>query len=386
MSTSVTILGSTGSIGVSALRVIHSLRDEFTVYGLSCYSNLALLEGQIREFHPRMVAVGSSELAASPEYTELRERHSRIKFLQGAAGINELVMQNVDILLSAIVGAAGLGPAVAALPHVKRIALANKETLVMAGSLFMDKVREHDVELLPVDSEHSAIFSLLRGITSPDVSRIILTASGGSLRHKLPHELESVTPEEALAHPTWDMGSKITIDSATLMNKGLEVIEAHHLFNVSYDRIEVVIHPESIIHSMVETADGAMYAHMSVPDMALPILNALVYPRRLPNDFGRLDLAKLGRLTFSAYDPEKSPAVALCYQAGRTGGTMPAVLNGANEIAVKAFLEGGIRFTDIVRTVEKTMNLHYTIQRPVMEEIYSADLWARETAKNLLRG
>jgi 1-deoxy-D-xylulose-5-phosphate reductoisomerase len=386
MSLSVTILGSTGSIGVSALRVIKSLGDEFTVQGLSCYRNLALLEQQVREFHPKVAAIGSRDRLSSSACRDLGAKYPDTEFLEGDDAIVELARRDADILVSAIVGSAGLEPTMASVPHVRRIALANKETLVMAGDLFMERVRAHGVELLPVDSEHSAIFSLLANLERGDVRRIILTASGGSLRDHTDQEIARVTPEEALVHPTWEMGNKITIDSATLMNKGLEVIEAHHLFAVGYDDIEVVIHPESIIHSMVETADGAVYAHMSVTDMALPILNALLYPEKRRNDFGRLDLAKIGSLSFRGYDPKRSPAVALCYRAGRTGGTMPAVLNGANEVAVEAFLNHVVPFTGIVGIVEKTMDLHYTVTRPDMDDIRRADAWAREAALKLLRG
>jgi 1-deoxy-D-xylulose-5-phosphate reductoisomerase len=386
MPVSITILGSTGSIGVSALRVLRSLGGEFRVRGLSCHRNLGLLEEQLKEFAPEAAAVGAMELVSPDDYRALKRRFGRVEFLEGEEGIRELASRGADIVISAIVGSAGLAPTLAAVPRSRRIALANKETLVMAGDLFMRAVREHGVELLPVDSEHSAVFSLLQGMDRGDVRRIVLTASGGSLRERAADELDHVTPGEALAHPTWEMGDKITIDSATLMNKGLEVIEAHHLFGMDYDSIGVIIHPESIVHSMVETVDGAVYAHLGVADMALPILAALTHPRRCANPFGRLDLTGVGSLTFHAYDALKFPAVELCYHAGRSGGTAPAVLNGANEAAVGAFLSGRIRFTDIVKIVEKTVKRHYTVKDPSIEQIYSADGWARETAEGMIRG
>ena len=383
---SVTILGSTGSIGISTLKVLRVLAGEYQVYGLSCQKNLSLLEAQIEEFHPRVVAVGSPEIARSERFTGLTNRFPEIEFLIGGEGIEELASREVDVLVSAIVGAAALRPTLSAVPHVRRIALANKETLVMAGDIFISEVRAHEVELIPIDSEHSAILSLMQNLNRSDIARIILTASGGSLRDKTIDEMRDVTPEEALAHPNWDMGSKITIDSATMMNKGLEVIEAHHLFAVDYSQIEVVIHPESIIHSMVETSDGALFAHMGVPDMAHPILYSLVYPERRKNPFGRLDLETLGRLSFSPFDNSRYPALKLCFTAGRLGGTMPAVLNAANEVAVDSFLEKRILFTDIIRIVEKTLEAHEKVDNPDIPAIFTADSWARENAMSLIRG
>jgi 1-deoxy-D-xylulose-5-phosphate reductoisomerase len=384
--TSLTILGSTGSIGVSTLRVLRSLGDEFRVQGFGCKSNLRVLEEQISEFSPAAVAVSSAAALASPLYREIRQRHPGIEFLEGDAGVAELVKRDADILVSAIVGAAGLLPTLAAIPHVKRIALANKETLVMAGDLFMEQVRDHGVELIPVDSEHSALFMLLEKLDRRDVRRILLTASGGSLRGRSREELRTVTPVEALAHPTWDMGSKITIDSASLMNKGFEVIEAHHLFGIDYGDIDVVIHPESVIHSMVETRDGAVYAHLGVTDMALPILNALLYPEKRENPFGRLDLFGIGGMHFMRHDAAAFPALDLCYRAGRRGGTLPAVLNAANEVCVEAFLREAIPFTGIAETVERVMGGHDTAESPLLHEILEADRWARARAMELIAG
>lgn len=377
---SLTLLGSTGSIGISTLRVLRAYPDEFVLRGLACRANIVELSKQVEEFSPEAVAVVSEEAIRSAEYRALKKKFPGINFYEGEAGILELVRRDVDVLVSAIVGAAGLRPTLAALPHVRRLALANKETLVMAGDLFMRRVRDHEVELLPVDSEHSAIFLLLDMLPRKDVRGIILTASGGSLRGKKKEELLHITPQEALAHPTWDMGNKITIDSSTLMNKGLEVIEAHHLFGLSYDDISVIIHPESVVHSLVETVDGAIYAHMGVTDMAFPILNALFYPEKRSNPFGRLDLAKQGSIHFYAHDDKAFPALGLCYRAGRRGGTAPAVLNAANEECVHAFLRGNLPLTGIAETVEKIIDEHIAIENPGIEEIFHADRWARERA------
>lgn len=386
MTSTVTILGSTGSIGLSSLRVIDALGGDFNVRGLSCHSNLDLLEKQIIKYKPALIAVCSPEALYSEQFKKLEKKFPDTEFLHGEDGVIELARRGADIMISAIVGSAGLKPSLAAIPHVKRIALANKETLVMAGDIFMKEVEKHAVELIPVDSEHSAIFSLISNISKSDIRRIILTASGGSLMNRPADELHSVTPEEALAHPTWDMGSKITIDSATLMNKGFEVIESHHLFDIEYNSINIIIHPESIIHSMVETIDGAVYAHLGIPDMAFPIMNALSYPERRKNPFERLDLLKIGSLNFIPCEDGKFPSLALCYNSGRMGGTMPAVLNAANEVAVKAFLEKKIIFTDIIKIVEKILEIHSVITDPDLSAILEADKWARETAKSKIRG
>lgn len=339
MSSKITILGSTGSIGVSALKVISSLKTDFEVYGLTCNGNLDLFEKQISEFRPAAAAVASFEAVKSEKYTKLKEKFPETIFFEGPDGVLELVRHKVDILISAIVGAAGLMPTLESLEYIKRLALANKETLVVAGEIVTQKIQQYGVELIPVDSEHSAIFSILKNMDKSGISKVILTASGGSMRNKTIEEMHKITPEEALKHPTWSMGRKITIDSATLMNKGFEVIETHHLFSLDYNSIDVIIHPESIIHSMVETIDGAVYAYMTVPDMVFPIFNALVYPEVKRNSFERLDFAKIKKLEFYNYDTDRFPGLELCYAAGRTGGTMPAVLNAANEVAVNAFLE-----------------------------------------------
>jgi 1-deoxy-D-xylulose-5-phosphate reductoisomerase len=386
MRRSLFILGSTGSIGLSALRVVDAFSQRFEVVGLSCNSNIALFEKQIEKYSPRYAAVSSADVFVSQDYISLRKKFPRITFFEGESGLVDLASIDCDILLSAIVGGAGCAPAIAATAHAKRIALANKETLVMAGDLFMQRIAQTGCELIPVDSEHSALFALLGEHDRDDLSRIIITASGGSLRDRTAEELSRVTPEDALAHPTWNMGAKITIDSSTLMNKGFEVIEAHHLFNLSYEKIDVVVHPESVIHSMIETNDGAVYAHMSITDMAFPIASALTYPDRCINPFGRLNLASVGSLTFREYDPVRFPALALCYAAGRAGGTVPAVLNAANEIAVKAFLDRRIAYNDIVRVVSETVAAHTQCSSPSLDMIFQADSWAREGASKMIRG
>jgi 1-deoxy-D-xylulose-5-phosphate reductoisomerase len=384
MSSKITILGSTGSIGVSSLRVLRSIEHKFEVYGLTCHGNLKLFEEQLSEFKPVFAAVASVRAVKSEEYAKLKKKFPAIIFLEGQEGVLELASQKVDVLISAIVGAAGLMPTLTSLPNIKRLALANKETLVMAGDIVTRKVKEHGVELIPVDSEHSAIFSLIDNMDKSIISKVILTASGGSMLNKTLEEMHKITPEKALIHPTWKMGKKISIDSATLMNKGLEVIEAHHLFNLDYDSISVIIHPESIIHSMVETIDGAVYAYMTVPDMVHPIFNALIYPEVKRNPFGKLDFEKIRKLEFYKYDIDKFSALELCYSAGRMGGTMPAILNAANEVAVHAFLEKKILFTDIVKIVEKTMNNHKIINDPDISDIFASDKWAREISNRLI--
>ncbi len=385
MSKTISILGSTGSIGESTLRVVRFLSTEFSVHGLACGGNIALMERQIREFSPAVVAVGSPDAAAFGEFRELRKKFPAVEFLEGEEGIIDMAGRSVDVLVSAIVGAAGLKPTLASLGSAKRLALANKETLVMAGEMVKKGLAASGGEMIPVDSEHSAVFCLTRGLASADIERVILTASGGSLRGTPVGELHRVTPEQALAHPTWNMGSKVTIDSATLMNKGLEVIEAHHLFDLPYEKIDVLVHPESVVHSMVETVDGAIYAHLGVTDMVFPVLNALTYPEKRGNPFGRLKLEEIGKLTFAACDRERYPALSLCYEAGRRGGTMPSILNAANEVAVAAFLAGRICFTDIVKIVERTMEKQNVLDNPGLGEIVDADCEARDRASGFIK-
>ncbi|RKO66314.1 1-deoxy-D-xylulose-5-phosphate reductoisomerase [Desulfofundulus salinus] len=380
----IVILGSTGSIGRQALDVIRRFSDKMRVAGLAAGSNWPLMVEQIREFRPRVVA-----LAREEEAREL-ERHlppgDLPELFWGSEGL-ETVATSIDsgVVLNALTGTVGLGPTVAALKKGLDIALANKETLVAAGEPVMKLAREKGASILPVDSEHSAIWQCLAGQPQNRVGKIILTASGGPFR-KEPADLSRVTVDEALAHPNWRMGKKITIDSATLMNKGLEVLEAHWLFAVDYDQIEVVVHPQSIIHSMVEFVDGSVMAQLGLPDMRLPIQYALSYPDRWPNELPRVDWLALGELTFEPPDTNRFPCLALAYAAGRTGGTMPAVLNAANEIAVEAFLAGEIGFTAIPQLVAGVMEEHEVIPEPTLEEILAADQWARRTAREKVRG
>jgi 1-deoxy-D-xylulose-5-phosphate reductoisomerase len=379
---SLSILGSTGSIGLSTLDVVRQHPGKFTITGLAEGHDVGLLAEQIGEFRPDMVSV--RDAASAEKLRGLLGSHRPEIFhgIEGAATV--AAADGAEMVVSAIVGAAGLIPTVSAIKAGKHIALANKETLVVAGQLVSDLVRKHNVRLLPVDSEHSAIFQSLAGHRSEDIERIILTASGGPFRKTPAEELKLAGPEQALKHPQWSMGAKITIDSATLMNKGLEVIEAHWLFDMPADRIGVVVHPQSIIHSMVEYIDGCVMAQMGVPDMRAPIAYALAYPERCETGIGKLDLAKIGTLTFEEPDMERFPALGLAFDALRAGRTYPAVLNAANEIAVAAFLDRKIGFTDIAATVDKTMQAHEAFAPVALEEYLQADRWAREKAGALI--
>lgn len=380
------IIGSTGSIGRQALEVVREFPERFEVVALAAGSNLELLVEQARVFKPKYLVIGAVE-----NYGELKERVSGtgITVLAGMEGLGTIaVLPEVGQVLTAVVGSMGIKPTLAAIQAGKSIALANKETLVAAGSVIMPAVAAHQVDLIPVDSEHSAIFQCLEGRKPSQVGRLILTASGGPFRNYKPEELSKVTIQEALNHPNWRMGGKITIDSATMVNKGLEIIEAHWLFQMPFERIAVTIHPESIIHSLVELVDGSQIAQLGLPDMRLPIQLALTYPERLRNSFPRLDLTKGANLTFGAVNPELFPAVGLAYEAGRKGGSLPAVLNAANEEAVGAFLQGKIRFVDIVPIVAGVMERHQGEGfkgNPDLEEIFAADGWAREVAKEIMK-
>lgn len=379
MTKKISILGSTGSIGVQALDVARNLKLE--VLGLSAYSNIDLLEQQAVEFKPKVISVGSEELAI-----ELgnRLRHQEIEIYYGIDGMNKVAaLEGVDTVVTSVVGIAGLIPTMAAIKAGKNIALANKETLVTAGELVMSEAKKHGINILPVDSEHSAIFQCLMGNERSSVSKIILTASGGPFRGKSISELEKVTLAEALNHPNWSMGSKITIDSATLMNKGLEVIEAKWLFDMDLDNIQVIIHPQSIIHSMVEYVDGSVMAQMGSPDMRLPIQLALTFPHRSSNSFSRLNLLTSNNLTFEEPDYSSFPSLELAFEALRTGGTMPAAMNAANEVAVSLFLGGNIKFLDIPRIIDKVMEKHSVNISPSLDDIIEVDAWARQTVKEL---
>ncbi|HQD27856.1 1-deoxy-D-xylulose-5-phosphate reductoisomerase [Acetivibrio saccincola] len=377
---SISILGSTGSIGVQTLDVARNLNIK--VEALSGNTNIDLLEAQAREFKPSMVAVRDVDAA-----NVLKERLSDlgIEVAGGMEGLKRAAsLECVDMVVVSIVGIAGLIPTMEAIENKKNIALANKETLVTAGSIVMKKAEEKGVKILPIDSEHSAVFQCLMGNNIEDVSKIILTASGGPFRNKTKEELEKVTVKEALKHPNWDMGSKITIDSATLMNKGLEVIEAKWLFGLPVDKIEVLVHPQSIIHSMVEYNDGSVMAQLGLPDMRLPIQFALRYPKRSVNGFPKLDFLKHNNLTFEMPDTEKFPCLRLSYEAIKAGGTMPAVMNAANEEVVSLFIGERINFIQIPQIIEKVMEKHQVKHNPSLEDIIEVDLWAREVVKKII--
>lgn len=376
------ILGSTGSIGVSTLEIVSAYRDRFDVVALTGGNNLELLKKQIEEFNPQVAAVITEDSAR-----KLRKmvRGARTEILSGIPGmITAATASDTTMVVAAIVGAAGLVPTVAAIRAGKDVALANKETLVTAGHLIMNMVKEQGVRLYPVDSEHSAVFQSLQGHRSEDVKRIILTASGGPFFQYPSRKLAEVSIDDALNHPNWSMGKKITIDSATMMNKGLEVIEAKWLFHVPVEKVSVVIHPQSIIHSLVEYVDGCVMAQLGTPDMKAPIAYALTVPERVPTGVRGLDLAELGSLTFFEPDMERFPALKLAYRAVGDGESMPAVMNAANEVAVEAFLSGSIRFLDIARIIEKTMDAHQPHALTSIEEVLHADRWGRMKAKELL--
>lgn len=379
----ISILGSTGSIGVSTLEIISAHPDRFRVIAMTAGKNLELFVRQIRQFTPRIAVVASVE-----DVPRLKELCSGldVTILGGVEGlIAAATADETEMVVAAIVGAAGLVPTAAAIRARKDIALANKETLVTAGHLFMDLVAEFGVRLFPVDSEHSAIFQSIEGHRNEDIQKIILTASGGPFLHTPASALSSVTVRDALNHPNWNMGKKITIDSATMMNKGLEVIEARWLFNTPVDKIQVNIHPQSIIHSMVEYVDGCVIAQLGTPDMKAPIAYALAYPERITTGVKPLDLTTFSGLTFFNPDHEKFRCLNLAYRAIISGESMPAVMNAANEIAVAEFLEGRIGFTQIAETIERTMDTHTAHNLKSIDEVLKADLWGRESAREICR-
>ncbi|MBW2505414.1 MAG: 1-deoxy-D-xylulose-5-phosphate reductoisomerase [Deltaproteobacteria bacterium] len=372
------ILGSTGSIGVSTLEIIAEHPNRFQVVALTAGRNLELLAEQIERFRPEYVAVLNS--------FDADQLHDRFgtggpHILHGTTGLVSCAADTgADMVVSAIVGAAGLEPTLAAIESGKDVALANKETLVVAGRLVMRAVARHGCHLFPVDSEHSAIFQSLQGHRKADVKRLILTASGGPFRNHALEDLAKVSAEDALAHPNWTMGRKISVDSATMMNKGLEVIEAHWLFALPADRIDVHIHPESIVHSMVEYVDGAVIAQLGIPDMKTPIAYALSFPERMPLDLPPLDLCERGLLQFEKPDFDRFPCLGLAYSALRKGGTAPAVMNAANEIAVEAFLSGQIGFMNIAEIIQSVMDQHHLQSADTLQQVLSADAWARQVA------
>ncbi len=376
----IAILGSTGSIGRSSLDVIAACPDRFRLTYLTGHRNIDLLREQIKRFKPRAVVVFEECNAAL-----LRQRiNGSVEVLAGEEGLREVVSRDdVDMVISSLVGFAGLKPTLWALDAGKDIALANKETLVTGGEIIMKKARKNRVRLLPVDSEHSAILQCLQGENPDSVERLILTASGGPFLHLDRKKFSTITRAQALAHPTWKMGSKVTIDSATLMNKGLEVIEAYWLFGLPADKIDIVIHPQSIIHSMVEFVDGSIKAQLGIPDMKIPIQYALTYPERSPASFGKVNFAALGQMTFFAPDREKFRCLGLAYQALHMGGTAPTVLNAANEIAVGLFLEGKLPFSSIPDVIEQALCHHKPVHHIRLEDIVRADRETREQVRAL---
>jgi 1-deoxy-D-xylulose-5-phosphate reductoisomerase len=377
----IAILGSTGSIGRNCLSVIHNLKDRFSITYLTTNTNIELLQNQIEHFHPHGVVVLDETKAAALQSMF----GDSVEVLTGREGLLEVVRRDdVDLVINSIVGFAGLKPTVEAIKHRKHIALANKETLVVAGELVTSLVKEYSVHLVPIDSEHSAILQCLVGEDWNSASRIILTASGGPLLNTPEDAFASITVEQALNHPNWKMGNKITIDSATLMNKGLEVIEARWLFGLPTERIDVVIHPQSIIHSMVEFVDGSIKAQLGMPDMKLPIQYALTYPERCPMNGSHVDFPKLQSMTFFAPDRKKFPCLQLAYDAMALGGTAPAIMNAANEVAVQAFLEKKIPFQRIPELIEQALAKQKNHVSPDLEHTFQSDHKTREYVRTLL--
>ena len=371
----ITVLGSTGSIGTQSLEVIKAHPDRFRVEALTCGKNKKKLEEQIEKFRPAFAVTEREEDAH-----DLMRKFPRTEFSWGEKGLIEAAEGGCDMVLNALMGMRGLAPTYAAIQAGKDIALANKETLVAGGELVMDAAAKAGVKLLPVDSEHSAIYQCLGSRAPANVERLILTASGGPFRKASPEEMKNATWERALAHPTWSMGQKVTIDSATLMNKALEMVEASFLFDCPEHRIDVVIHPQSIVHSMVEFTDGVIMAQMSVPDMCFPIQYAFTCPERCPGGLEKLNLSKVGTLEFEAPDTERFPSLGFAREALRAGGTMPCVMNAANEVAFERFRKGGIGFTGIWNVIEKTMQAHRTVENAGLDDILEADRWARVKA------
>lgn len=377
----IVLLGSTGSIGTQTLDVVRNNKEELTVVGIAANSSVDKVEEQVREFHPMYVAM-FDEMAAK----KLQEKISDlgIKVLSGMEGLLEIVsVPEADTVLTAVVGMIGIQPTIKAIEAGKDIALANKETLVCAGHIIMPLAKEKGVSILPVDSEHSAIFQSLNGEPKDKVEKILLTASGGPFRGKKRSELENMTAADALKHPNWDMGPKVTIDSSSLVNKGLEVMEARWLFDVSLDNIEVVVHPQSIVHSAVQYVDGAVMAQLGVPDMKLPIQYALFYPDRRPMAEKRLDLFELHSLTFEKPDTDTFRGLKLAFDAARCGGSMPTVFNAANEMAVKRFLKGDIKYLQIYEMIEKAMENHKVIENPDVSQILEAEKETYSFLENL---
>lgn len=376
----ITVIGSTGSIGTQTLDVVRQHQDQFEVEGLAAGSNAELFVEQVRAFRPKKASVANREIADKVRSSI----PSEVQLFHGEEGLVEVAAgTDADTVVTAIVGSAGLRPTLAAISEGKHIALANKETLVTAGHLVTDLARKKGVSLLPVDSEHSAIFQCLNGERAEDVERITLTASGGSFRDLNRDQLRHVTVEDALKHPNWSMGAKVTIDSATMVNKGLEVIEARWLFGMDFERIGVLLHPESIVHSFVEYRDGSVIAQLGTPDMRVPIQYALTYPDRWFSEAKRLSLAEVGKLHFREMDFERYPCLRLAYECGKIGGTATSVYNAANEVAVARFLNREIPFLQIEHIIETVLSRHEVQAEPGLEAIKEADRWAREIARSV---
>ncbi|MBR5467951.1 MAG: 1-deoxy-D-xylulose-5-phosphate reductoisomerase [Firmicutes bacterium] len=379
------VLGSTGSIGVQTLDVVRST-GRYNVVALTTNRNIKLLEEQIKEFKPLLAVVMDEEKAEELKNSLESQGMTDVKVEAGMDGlVHAATMEEAETVVVSVVGNIGIKPTYEAIYAKKEIALATKEVLVSGGQLIKDAAKENGVNILPIDSEHSAIFQSLQGNSMNKIAKIILTASGGPFRGRKREELVDVTSAQALKHPNWDMGAKITIDSSTMMNKGLEVIEAKWLFDVDVDKIQVVVHPQSIIHSAVEYEDGAVMAQLGVPDMKVPISYALTYPDRVKNDFEKLDITKIGTFTFEDPDMETFKCLKLAFEAIRIGGTMPAVLNAANEIAVAKFLKDEIKFLDIAEIIEKTMNAYTVKYNFTIDELLEADRWGREFAESLVK-
>lgn len=376
----IAILGSTGSIGVNALDVISRFPEKFEVISLGANRNISLFERQIKTFEPKEVALYDGEMAE-----KLKKKIHNRKIFSGVEGLNRIAENpEVDLIISAIVGAVGLIPTYYGIKAGKDVALANKESMVIGGDLITKEAQKNGVKILPIDSEHSAIFQSIEGHRREDIKRIILTASGGPFFNTPKRVMDNVTPEQALKHPNWKMGKKITIDCANMMNKGLEAIEAKWLFGIDMDRIHVLVHPESIIHSMVEYVDGSVVAQLGIPDMRIPISLALGYPERLPNSLPSLNLVKQKKLTFFEPDLNKFPCIALAYEAGKRGGTIPAVMNASNEEAVTAYLNNKISFKEIPVVVKTAMKNHSSKEVRKLDDVLDADLWARRFARELI--
>ncbi len=379
------ILGSTGSIGCKALAIIEMFPDQFGVKALAAGTNVELLASQIKRFSPELAVVIDANRAL--ELKKMLPSKAGVEIMYGEDGYRAAATHgSVEMVVSAIMGAAALAPTLAAIEAGKDIALANKESIVMAGEIVTTRADEKGINILPIDSEHSAIFQCIAGQRKEDLDGILLTGSGGPFLNRRASKFASITPEDALAHPTWQMGKKISVDSATFMNKGLEVIEAKFLFKVSLNMIKVVIHPQSVIHSMVSFRDGAVIAQLGIPDMKGAIAYAMSYPKRLPIGQPIPDFANIDPLTFKKPDLDKFPCLALAYTAGKTGGTLPAVLNASNEMAVQAFLNTRIPFVKIPEVISRTMEIHSVITNPELSDIIEADRWAREYAEKEIIG